>query len=51
MDVRMDNGMEMAMMSVLRHEPRNSRIIKPVKAAAMTPSLTTPLMAAFTKSD
>ena len=38
-------------MNVLRHEPRNSRIITAVSAAAMTPSFTTPLMAARTKSD
>ncbi len=38
-------------MSVLRHEPRNSRIINAVSAAAMTPSRKTPLMAARTNSD
>jgi len=31
--------------------PRKSRIIRAVNAAAMTPSLTTPLTAALTKSD
>jgi len=50
-DARTESGMEMAMMSVLRQEPRNSRIIKAVKAAAITPSRTTPLMAAFTNMD
>ena len=43
--------MDRAMISVLRQEPRKSRIISAVSAAAMTPSLTTPLMAARTKSD
>ena len=33
------------MMNVLRHEPRKSRIINAVSAAAMTPSRTTPEMA------
>jgi hypothetical protein len=34
--------MEPAMISVLRHEPIKNRIIAAVKAAAMTPSPTTP---------
>jgi hypothetical protein len=46
-----DNGMEMAMMNVLRHEPMKSKIMMAVKAAATTPSLSTPSMAARTKSD
>ena len=46
-----DSGMESAMMNVLRQEPRNSRIITAVSAAAMTPSCNTPLMAARTNSD
>jgi hypothetical protein len=32
------SGMDSAMMNVLRHEPRNSKIIAAVSAAAMTPS-------------
>ncbi len=46
-----DSGIEMVMMSVLRQEPRNSRIMSPVSAAAITPSRTTPLTAARTNSD
>ncbi len=41
----------MAMITVDRHDPRNSRIIRLVSAAAIAPSLTTPLIAAFTNSD
>jgi hypothetical protein len=43
--------MEMAMISVLRQLPRNNRIKRPVRLAAMTPSRITPLMAARTKID
>ena len=50
-EVSTESGMESAMMSVLRQEPRNSRIISAVSAAAMTPSRTTPVMAARTKID
>ncbi len=39
------------MISVERQLPRNSRIIRLVRAAAMTPSLTTPWTAAFTNTD
>ncbi len=46
-----DSGIEIVMISVLRHEPRNSRIIRPVSAAAITPSRTTPSTAARTKVD
>jgi len=45
------SGMDNAMMNVLRQEPRNSKIIRAVSDAAMTPSFTTPLMAARTKRD
>ena len=48
-EVRTESGIEIAMMSVLRHEPRNSRIIIAVRHAAITPSRTTPLIAALTK--
>ena len=39
------------MMSVERQLPRNSRIIRLVSAAAITPSCATPLMAARTNID
>ena len=38
-----DSGIEMAMMTVERQLPRNSRIITLVSSAAMTPSTATPL--------
>ena len=41
-EVRIDSGIEVATMSVLRHEPRNSRIISAVNPAAIAPSLNTP---------
>ena len=50
-DVRIDSGIEIQMMSVLRQEPRNSRIIIPVRPAAMSASVTTPLIAALTNTD
>ncbi len=46
-----DSGIEVAMISVERQLPRNSRIIRLVSAAAMTPSRTTPPIAALTKID
>ncbi len=46
-----ESGIESAMISVLRHEPRNSKIINAVNAAAITPSRKTPLMAARTNKD
>ena len=45
------SGIEVAMISVERQLPRNSRIIKLVKAAAITPSRTTLLTAALMKID
>ena len=51
MEARIDSGIEMAMISVLRQLPRNNRIIAPVSAAAITPSRTTPSMAARTNID
>ena len=48
---RIESGMEMAMMRVLRQLPRKSRIIKPVSAAAIAASRITPLMALLTKID
>ncbi len=50
-EVRMESGMEMAMMSVLRQLPRKIRIIRPVSAAAMMASRMTPLIAPRTKID
>jgi hypothetical protein len=50
MDVRIDSGMETAMISVLRQLPRNSRIMAPVRQAAIIASRTTPLMARARKS-
>ena len=38
-EVRIDSGIEMQTISVLRQLPRNSRIIRPVSSAAVTPSL------------
>ena len=40
---RTDSGIEIAMITVERQLPRNSRIIRLVSAAAITPSRTTPL--------
>ena len=50
-DTRIDSGIEMATMSVLRHVPRNIRIIRAVSPAAIAPSLITPSTAARTKID
>ena len=50
-EVRIDSGMEMQTIIVLRQLPRNNRIIRPVSSAAVAPSLTTPLMALRTKID
>ncbi len=50
MEARIDNGMEMKMMTVLRQLPRNSRIIRPVRQAAMVASRTTPEIEARTKN-
>ncbi len=46
-----ERGMERAMIKVLFQEPRKSRIINAVSAAAISPSLTTPFTAVRTKSD
>ena len=48
---RIDSGIDMAMISVERQLPRNSRIIRLVRAAAITPSRTTLLIAPVTKTD
>jgi hypothetical protein len=51
MEARIDSGIDSAMIRVLRTLPRNSRIIRPVRAAAMTASRTTPDIAERTKRD
>ena len=48
---RIDNGIDTTMTSVDRHEPKTSRIIKPVSSAAMSASLNTPSSVAGTKFD
>src|SRR5579863_5224494 len=50
-DVRIASGMEVAMISVLRQLPRNTRIMIAVRQAAISASRTTPLIAPFTKMD
>ena len=45
MEVRIAKGIEVAMMTVLRQLPRKVRIMKAVKHAAISVSLTTPLIA------
>jgi hypothetical protein len=51
MDVRIAKGIEVAMIKVLRQLPRNVRIMKAVRHAAISVSLTTPLIAPRTKID
>jgi len=51
MDVRIARGIEVATIKVLRHEPRNSKIIRAVSAAAIAPYLSTPVTADRTKTD
>ncbi len=51
MEQRIERGMEIAMISVLRQLPRNSRIMIAVRQAAMMASRTTPFTAARTNSD
>ena len=50
-DVRIDSGIEMQTIRVLRQLPRNSRITRPVSSAAISVSRTTPPMADRTNSD
>ena len=50
-DVRIDRGIDTAMINVLRQLPRNSRIISAVRHAAITASRTTSATAALTKID
>ena len=46
-----DSGIEIAMITVERQLPRNSRIIRLVSSAAITPSSATPLIAPRTNTD
>ncbi len=48
---RMASGIEVAMMMVERQLPRNSRIMMLVSAAAIAPSVATPVMAPRTNTD
>ena len=50
-ETRIDSGIDTMTISVLRQEPRNSRIISPVSPAAMAASLMTPCTLARTKTD
>ena len=50
-DVRIDSGIEMQTITVLRQLPKNSRIIAAVRPAAISASRITPLMEARTKMD
>ena len=50
-DARIDSGIEVATIRVLRHDPRKIRIITAVSPAAIAPSLSTPSTAARTKMD
>jgi len=44
-DVKIDKGIEIVMIRVLRQLPKNNRINKPVSAPAITASRTTPAIA------
>ncbi len=50
-EVRIDSGIDTAMIKVLRQLPRNKRIISAVRHAAITASRTTSAIAALTKID
>ena len=50
-DVRIDSGIETAMIRVLRQLPRKSKLMSTVRHAAMTASQITPLSAAVTNMD
>src|SRR6202162_338229 len=51
MEVRIASGMEVAIIRVLLQLPRNARIMKAVRHAAISVSRTTPLIAPRTKRD
>ena len=50
-EVRMERGIEIAIIRVLRQLPRNRRIMTAVRQAAMSASRRTPEMAPRTKTD
>ena len=50
-DVRMDSGIETSTIRVERHDPKNSRIISPVRPAAIAPSRITSSIAPDTNTD
>ena len=50
-ELRMESGMETAMMTVLRQLPRKMRIMTAVRQAAIIASRITPFTAARTKMD
>ena len=50
-DEKIDRGMEMAIMVVIRQLPKNNKSIKAVKSAAIKASWITPFTAALTKID
>ena len=50
-DARIDSGIEIVMISVLRQLPKNSRISSPVSAPAITASRATPETAERTNTD
>jgi hypothetical protein len=47
----MESGIEIAIISVLRQLPKNTRIISAVRSEAMIASRSTPLIAARTNTD
>ena len=49
-ETRIESGIDVTTMSVLRQLPRKSRIISAVRPAAMAASLSTPSTAARTKT-
>jgi len=49
MEVRIDRGIDVMTIRVLRQDPRNSRIMSAVRQPAIAPSRTTPVMVARTK--
>ena len=50
-EVKIDRGIEIAIMAVVRQFPRKSSSMTAVRPAAIRASWTTPEMAAFTKTD
>jgi len=50
MEVRIDRGIDVMTIRVLRQDPRNSRIMSAVRQPAIAPSRTTPVMVARTKT-